>query len=573
MCRIYTGTDNDKAMYYSGQAIQNAIKSKDALLIAHSQNRLGTICDYRGVIDSANINYLAALKIFETFDDKSGIAMVYQNIGVMYYFQNDLDKAKDYYLKAIHLRTETNELDYIAKLQNNIAVIFRRQKKYNQAIDFYHQALAIKLKFSDQEAIANAYSNLAEAYSYKGVADSASLYLKKAITINEKINSKINLAGNYLQLAEINQDGGDLINARLNVLRSIQYATEAESNDILYNDYELLWNVDTLEKDFRSAVINKQLASEYKAKVFKDDKAKAIEKLNVLYETEKKDKEIVSLNAEQERKRIQRQFLILGLALTLLVLIVTAVYFKKVKNKNKLLSFQKRDIEDKTALLNQQATEIAQYRTQMNPHFIFNALVTVQKFILKENKFNAAHYLTQLSKLMRLTLYNSEKEYITLKEEKEFLDFYIEFEHSRFENLFTYTFNLDDNVDEENILIPPMIIQPFIENAIKHGLSPKNGEGTIEILIKQETDIHKTPFLLLQIKDNGVGREAAKKQSNKEEGHRSKGLSITINRVRTACHVNKLDDANCVEIVDLINDEKEAAGTLVKIKLPLIENF
>lgn len=571
LCRIYTGIDNSKAMYYSKLALQHSAISKDVLLMAQSLNRVGTIYDYRGIIDSANINYLEALKIFEEYKDKSGIASVYQNIGVMYYFQNDLDRSIEYYLKAIALRNETQELDFVAKLQNNIAVILRRQKKYNQAIDFYNKALAIKLKFNDKEAIANAYSNLASVYSYKELTDSAKFFLDKAITLNKEMNSSINLAGNYLQLAELFFSERNYKEARIATLMSIDLAKAAESNDVLYNSYEVMWNIDTANKDFRSAILNKHIASQYKAKVFKDEKAKAIERLNVLYETEKKDKEIITLNARQEKEKTQKQLLLIGLGLTLIILTITAIYFKKLHSKNKLLSFQKREIQDKTALLNQQASEIAQYRTQMNPHFIFNALVTIQKFILRENKFNASHYLTQLSKLMRLTLYNSEKEFITIKEEREFLDLYIEFERSRFENSFTYVFHLDETIDENNILIPPMIFQPFIENAIKHGFSAKANEDRIDIFITNQS-AGKQPYLLIEINDNGVGREAANRRRVNDTEHKSKGLDITIQRIKTACIANEITINDHFEIIDLKNNNVPI-GTQVKIKLPLIENF
>lgn len=573
LCRIYTGIDNSKAMHFSALAIQNSLRSKNELLIAQSKTRLGTIYEYRGVLDSATFNYLAALKIFESFKDKSGIASVYQNMGVMYYFQNDLDKAIDYYSKAIKLRTQTNELEYVAKLQNNIAVILRRQEKYDEAIDYYKKALAIKSKLNDQEAIAVSYANMGTAYLYLKDFNNAKLFLKKALDINSKLNSNINLAGNYFTLGEINFNEKKYDAARLNVTTSMHFATTAESNDILYNACELLWQIDTAVGDYKAAVLRIHEGMVYKAKVFKKEKAEAIEKLNVLYETEKKDKEIVTLNAEQNKERTQRKFLLFGFGLTLIILIITTVYFKKVKSKNELLSFQKREIEDKTHLLNLQATEIAKHRTQMNPHFIFNALVTVQKFILKENKFNAAHYLTMLSKLMRLTLYNSEKEYISLKEEKEFLDFYIEFERSRFENSFTYSFLPDETIDENNTLVPPMILQPFIENAIKHGLSPKNTGGTIEIFIRRITDQHTKAHLLFEVKDNGVGRETAKKQAIPDEDHRSKGLDITVSRIRTTCRTNNLDERECVEIIDLKDIKNACTGTLVKIKLPLIENF
>lgn len=566
LCRIYTGIDNTKAMNFVNQAIDLSTKSKDLKLLAQSKNRLGTIYDYKGVLDSANINYQEALKLFEQQHDKSGIAAVYQNIGVMYYFQNDLDKAIEYYNKAIVLRNKTNELEFVAKLQNNIAVILRRQKKYDLAIEYYKKSLEIKKRFKDSEAVATAYSNIAVAYLYSERFDSAKVMLNRALVTNQSIKSNINLAGNYFTLAEIFFNEKKYNDTKLQLKKSEEFAKKAESNDVMYNIYELLWQVDTATGEYKNAVYNQHIASTYKAKVFKDEKAKAVEKLNVLYETEKKDREITSLNVEKEKKKIQNRLLVVGLSLTFLILVITAFYFKKIKDKNALLSFQKREIENKTEVLNKQAAEIARHQSQMNPHFIFNALVSVQNFILKENKQTAVNYLSQLSKLMRLTLYNSEKDYITLKEEKGFLDFYIDFEKSRFENIFISTFIIDKTIDIENTLIPPMIMQPFIENAVKHGLLPKLNGGELFISIYKSEN-----YLIVEIKDNGVGRQ--KVQTDNNENHKSKGLHITINRIKTVNRINGLDEANCCEIIDLKDSAHQSAGTQVIIKLPFLENF
>lgn len=566
MCRIYSGIDNAKAMQMANEALKISVINKNITLVAQSKNRLGTIYDCRGIIDSANLNYIEALKLFEQHNDKSGIAAVYQNIGVMYYFQDDLNKAIDYYNKAIVLRNETNELDFVAKLQNNIAVILRRQKKYDLAIDYYKKSLGIKLQFKDAEAIATAYSNIAVAYLYLQKYDSAKVLLNKALITNQKINSSINLVRNYFTLAEILFNEKKYSESKIQLSKTIIFAEKAQSNDVLCNAYDLLWQVDTAVGDYKSAVLNEHISSTYKARVFKDDKAKAVEKLNVLYETEKKDKEIVALNAEQEQEKLRTKLLIVGLTLALTIIFITILFYRKLKSKNTLLLFQKREIENKTEVLNKQAAQIARHQSQMNPHFIFNALVSIQNFILKENKHSAANHLSQLSKLIRLTLYNSEKDYITLKEEKQFLDFYIDFEKSRFENLFTATFKINEYIDIENTLIPPMIIQPFVENAFKHGLSPKISGGQLQISINKTLN-----YLVIDIKDNGVGR--VKAQNNTDENHKSKGLEITVNRIKTANQLNGLDNTNCYEIIDLYDENKQSIGTHIKIKLPFIENY
>ncbi|MDX2172653.1 MAG: tetratricopeptide repeat protein [Bacteroidota bacterium] len=571
LCRLYSGTDNSKAMDFAKEALNLSLSAKNTSLIAQSKNRLGTIYDYKGIIDSANANYIEALKIFENLGDKSGIASVYQNIGVMYYFQNDLDKAIDYYNKAIVLRNKTNELEFVAKLQNNMAAIFRRQKKYDLAIDYYRRSIEIKTRFKDQEAIATGYSNLAVTYLYMEKFDSSKALLNKALVINKSLNSNINLAGNYFTFSEISFNEKKYLETKVELKNTLEFAEKAESNDIIYNVYELLWQVDTAIGDYKSAVHNGHLASIYKAKVFKEERAKAVEKLNVLYETEKKDNEINTLNTEQEKEKIRKRLLLFGLLVALTIIFIFGFFYKKIKDKNSLLSFQKREIEDKTEALNKQSAEIARHQSQMNPHFIFNALVSIQNFILKENKHAAANSLSQLSQLMRITLYNSEKDFLTLKEEKQFLDFFVEFEKMRFDNFFTYSFVIDESIDIENTLLPPMIIQPFIENSIKHGLIPKRSGGELRVSIYKKTEASKD-LLVIEIKDNGIGRTETSTRK-RDINHKSKGIDITLNRIKNAHNLSEQASSEHYEVIDLEDANKDSIGTLVMIKLPFIENF
>ena len=146
-----------------------------------------------------------------------------------------------------------------------------------------------------------------------------------------------------------------------------------------------------------------------------------------------------------------------------------------------LLTKQKQEIIDKTKILNEQAAQIAKLQTQMNPHFIFNAINSVQRFVLKEDKNKALDYLNDFARLMRMTLNNSDKELITLKEEKAFLTYYLKFEMLRYQDQFTYTIVNDEALDEDSVELPPMLVQPYVENAIKHGLISKEEEGVLKI--------------------------------------------------------------------------------------------
>lgn len=198
-------------------------------------------------------------------------------------------------------------------------------------------------------------------------------------------------------------------------------------------------------------------------------------------------------------------------------------------------------------------------RSQMNPHFLFNSLNSINSFILQNKTEEAEKYLTAFSKLMRNILDNSRKETISLKQELETVKLYLDLEAVRLENKFDYRISVSKNVDIDYVQIPPLILQPFLENVIWHGINYKQGDGFINIDVAncdKEDNI-----LIIKIMDDGVGRKAASKLKNKKYAHKSYGIEITKERL-------ELQGAyNSIEITDLYDDSKEPSGTLVTFKI------
>jgi competence protein ComGC len=204
--------------------------------------------------------------------------------------------------------------------------------------------------------------------------------------------------------------------------------------------------------------------------------------------------------------------------------------------------------------------------SQMNPHFIFNAINSIQNFILLNDGDIAYDYLEKFSRLIRTVLTNSEKKEVTLQNELDTMELYIELEQLRFENAFDYVCEVDKSIDATEIVIPTLVIQPYIENAIWHGLMPLDRKGYISLQItKQENK------LKIVLTDDGIGRKASDKitKKMKSEDHQSMGTNLTSSRIKLFG-----DDAtNSVQIIDNYNDRNEATGTTIEIILPLIENY
>jgi ligand-binding sensor domain-containing protein len=208
-------------------------------------------------------------------------------------------------------------------------------------------------------------------------------------------------------------------------------------------------------------------------------------------------------------------------------------------------------------------TELKALRAQMNPHFIFNSLNSIQRFILESDTQGAHKYLGKFSKLVRKTLNNSRKEMIPLSEELETLRLYIELESLRFKDKFSYVIEPLEDIDAEDIKVPALIIQPFVENAIWHGLMPMQSKG--RLLIKLEATGNA---IKCKIEDNGIGREAAAQSGKLHKGHESMGITVTKERLEALNA--KYGIESTLSITDIYNNDGTPGGTKVELFCPLI---
>ena len=249
-----------------------------------------------------------------------------------------------------------------------------------------------------------------------------------------------------------------------------------------------------------------------------------------------------------------RLLILLTLALSIWLLI--SLRIKKIKISNRI-ERERLEMEKSILELEQEAA-----RLQMNPHFIFNSLNSVQGFIATNDTFQAKHYLAKFARLMRLVLENAREEFIPLENEIEILENYLKLEKLNANNKFDYSIKIDDILKEEAIEIPPMMIQPFVENAIIHGIKKKKESGYIEINFRK-TD----RSLIVEIQDNGIGRQqSAKDKEHRGIKHRSTGMKVTLKRLE---QLKKLTGFNTgLEIEDLKNEFGDPAGTKVIITLP-----
>ena len=226
-----------------------------------------------------------------------------------------------------------------------------------------------------------------------------------------------------------------------------------------------------------------------------------------------------------------------------------------------LLFFQRKRMKaEQKSIVNEQRL----LRAQMNPHFLFNSLASIQNYIINEDTDRASIYLSRFSQLVRNILDNSVEEYVPLEKEIETIRNYLELQKVRYAGKFDFNIDVDDDIDEENMLIPPMLAQPLIENAKEHVIKHRLTPGHIDIRFRLEDSL-----IRFEVEDDGVGREKAREiEASKGAKHRSMATSITTDRLATLN--KKLKKKIRMEIVDLKDSEGKGIGTKVMFGIPVV---
>lgn len=275
--------------------------------------------------------------------------------------------------------------------------------------------------------------------------------------------------------------------------------------------------------------------------------------MTVKYETEKKEEKnkLLAQENELQKLRLERNnYIIYGLVLGTILLIASGFLF-----------YRQRNLKANQA---QMVLEQKLLRSQMNPHFIFNSLQSIQGYMLTHKPEDAAGYLSDFSKLVRMILENSRREYCPLADIILFNEYYLRMQSLRFEDKFDFEINVDHELEAEHVFIPPMLLQPFIENAIEHGFLNKSDKGKIDVRIYR-----KGPRLMMEVEDNGIGRVAASNIKTKDHNRNSLAVAITRERIES---LNRKSKGKIeLQILDLIDENMQSKGTKVIFALPFRE--
>ena len=426
---------------------------------------------------------------------------------------------------ALVIAKSKNYLDYQKIIWQEISKIYEGQNNFIKAFDAYKSYTVVKDKITNDVA-KNKINRLEIQYEF-----------------NQKEDS--------IKLIQANTEA---------TLFKQQFLNKQQSQNLLLSQQQLA--LTSKEKDLQHLAFLKTQADLQTEQLQKSDKEKQL--TIVQKEQQLQSAKVISLSQENDLNKLkQRQLLFYSIA-GLAALLFAGLYFF---NRNRAKQAQlKVELEKKEAEFQRSLADVSMsaLRSQMNPHFIFNCLNSIKLYTKQNDTVAASAYLTKFSKLIRMALENSRNETVTLKAELESLDLYIQMEAMRFKDKLKYTITVDENVDSSFIEMPPMLLQPYVENAIWHGLMHKEEGGQIAVNVGE---LPNEPVLSITIQDNGVGRQkSAELQSKSATKHKSYGTKVTSERLDLINKVYKTGAS--VNTEDVVNENGEINGTLVTIKIP-----
>ena len=498
------------------------------------------------------------MRIFQYNNDLDGVASMYNNIGIIYANLKKYSDALDYYNKSLTIHLQRNNVSRIASCYNNIGNIYLIQNDNEKALEYYLKSLEKKVKLDDNRSLAGMYINIGNVYENLLKYDLAIDNYKKTLMIAEKIVNKQLIASALNNIANVYRNKKEYNNAIKFYKKGLEISLEIDSKISVLNDYKSLIDIYKSLGNSEETAKYYELYSDLNDSIYNIETNSKINELIKKFESENKQKEIELLKKDSLLKQedIEKQKIIIYTVLLFILFILLATFFifYYLRNKN-----AKTRIRLENELNNYMQKALSQ---QMNPHFIFNTLNSIQYYILQNDNLSSNKYLTKFARLMRLTLDNSQHNTIPVKDEIAALNLYLELESLRFEGKFEYNINVDSEI--EDFQIPTLLIQPFVENAIWHGLMHKDGKGQIDVNLKIVNN-----QVFCTIEDNGIGRKKAKEiKENKSKTHKSLGSKITENRLKL---INSLFGAQMkIQYLDLYDEHGNAIGTKVEIVIPVM---
>lgn len=541
-------TDPRKTVNLADSALFLAKKLNYYFGIAEANRIKGVGFYYLSDTEQAVKNYIEALKYFKTINDKKNEARVYNNFGNLYKEIN-YNKALLYYKKALSIAKKLNIDEFTAGIYLNIATVLRFQGDYKNSLKYLEISKEIFAKTRDTINFITSLQNSGVIYYKLKDFETAKKQLFEAISQAKKNNLSKVIVGSNLALASIYLEQTEYFKAEASINEGIKYARGMGDNNSVYYYLHKAYELELKRRNYSKALKYLKEVHHHDSLQLSRNLSDNIGKTSSHYLQLQKIQKNELIITQQKYKETQYWwFITLIISILLLAALIGIVIFsfsQKRKQKKEL------KIQNTIATLEQKALQ-----AMMNPHFVFNVINTIQYFIgIKESKA-ANQILTGFARLMRKHLEICLKSNITLFEEIQYLNLYLSLEKIRFDEKMNFYINIDSAIEVEEIIIPSMLIQPFIENAVWHGLLPKEDGGWIQINFTCIDNL-----LRIKIIDNGIGISNSSKSKTPSQ-HTSRGLELIHERVHLLNKINKTS-------IHITQTQTGASGTEVIITIPI----
>ena len=544
--------------------------------------------------------------------NESAEAESYYNIGEKFFNDRNFSKSEEYFIKSKNIYEKLNDKQNLEKVIRKLAQSQENQNKLKSAQSNYQKASKIGYSKSKRNLNANDASRLSSP-----APENKAEAIQSNIQISEKENNKQDLAASYSQMADVNIENKNIPQAEENLNTAYQISKEQAPQQALAINQKLT-NFYLDNKDFDKAIkAKKSVLKENFVKENSQKKVEQIQELAEIYIKKNDPKEAIillknaydialqkghTLEAQKSVKKLDSLYNIsentdasVKLYRDFLGKLPDLVSKDKSLVDNKILEdteqkisqlLQEKKLKDelirkknifnysligvlvlltgliififrtlKKVQIKNKKIALQSLRREMNPHFIFNSLNSVNHFIATNNELEANQYLTKFSKLMRGVMENSSEDFIPFQQELDLLQNYLALEKTRFADKFDYEIEVDESLNTQNLKVPGMLIQPFLENAVWHGLRYRTDKGFLSLKFTKNND-----FLKITIKDNGIGIEESKKQKTEHQKTREgRGMKNTLERIRL------LNDLYKKNIVCTVKDSE--SGVLVEVSM------
>ncbi len=577
----------DSMLKYALLSINAAEKTQSKSRILKARRITGISYTTKKDMDMALKYYLEVLNLSKQFKIKTETASALNNLGGFYGNLNQYDEAAKYFIEAAKLQTELKDYESVVNCYNNLNVIFYSQRQFDKVLEYNKKIVSFIPKLRQDNkvaALSGLYINLSEYYIAIGkelkrtsMIDSGFMLAKESIQYSNAINALINIQSAYYVYSEYYNIQGNIDSCIYYAKKSLSEKKFLSQDKILKHYHPLIESyiklkqfdvakriLDTcnmypasktlsnqfflLERqclvdeglgDFKSAYLSHVKLMDLKDSMRNLEVNKRVNELETKYQTEIKDAKIKELAQITTIDALQIRFLVISIIAIAIVLLILIVLFRQrqLKSKHQIME-----------------TELRLNRARMDPHFFFNTLTSLQTLSI-ENDSNTPIMISKFSKMMRRTLESTYADLISIEDETEYIVQYLQLQQMRYPNKFEYDVQVDETIDSTSVLMPSMVLQPFVENSIEHGFKAISYKGKIRISISNN---HQNLHII--VADNGQFTN-----SEKDGKYPSRATQIVKDRLFLLEKQRKSK-----AFFEVMQDE-ELKGYKISIILPLIQ--